>query len=90
MSKGVFLISGICNHQGAHLIKSAFDNDTPFIMLHYFNWPRKHHTPIAAWRTWSKSLRTVCSESKFKLHTPLQQWTFDDNKYIESCKWFLS
>ena len=27
-------------------------------MIHKFNWPRKHHTIIAPWRTWRKAMIT--------------------------------
>ena len=43
MYKGIFFISNICNHQGNHLRKSTSDNETPLILLHGFNGPRKHH-----------------------------------------------
>ena len=51
MSKVIFLIRDICNHQGTHLLKSAVDNDTPFSLIHDINWTRKHHTSIAACKT---------------------------------------
>ena len=44
MSKGVFFISIICNHQGTCILKLAVDNYTTFSLLHDFNWPSKHYT----------------------------------------------
>ena len=61
----------------------ASDTETTFDMIHYFNWPRKRHTTIAACRTCNKAIRTLCNESKVKLRVPLGQWTLDDNKYIK-------
>ena len=90
MSKGIFFISNICNHQDTHILKSAVNNDTPFSLVHDFNWPRKYHKSISAWRMWRKVLRTLCDESKSNLRAPLDQWTLDENKYIASWKWFLS
>ena len=90
MSKGVFFISDICNHQGTHLQQSSTDNVTNFNMIHELNWPRKHHTTTEEYRTWKKSMRALCDESKNKLRIPLGQWILDDNKYITSWQWFLS
>ena len=89
ISKGIFFLSNICNHQGTHLLKSAVDNYTPFSLPHDFNWPSKQHTLIASWRTWSKSIITLCNESKFNLHTQLGQWVLENDNYISSWKWFL-
>ena len=89
MSKGIFFISGICNHQGTHLQQLAADTVTTFNMIHELNWPGKHHTQIAACRMWRKETRTLCDESKDKMGTPLWQCIFDNNKYITSCQWFL-
>ena len=90
MSKGIFFISEICNHQGTHIQKELSDTDTTFNMIHDLNWPRRHHTSISSWRTWRKELRTLCDESRPKMRAPLGQWTLDDNKYITSWKCFLS
>ena len=90
ISKGIFLISDICNNQGTHLKKSATDNVTTCNHIHYFNWPRKKHTPIEVWRKCRKATRTLCDESKYKMLTPLEKWRIDDNKYITSWQWFLS
>ena len=46
MSKGIFFISNIRNHQGTQLQKSATDNVTSLNLIQDFNWPRKHHTNI--------------------------------------------
>ena len=90
MSKEIFFMRDIFNHQGIHLHKSAADTDTTFNLIHDFNWPRRHHTTIAAWSTWKKSIRTSCIESKVNLRAPLGKWTPNDNKYITFWKWFLS
>ena len=47
------------------------DTVTTFSLIHDFNWPRKHHTTIAACRTWNKAMTTLCDELKDKLRTPL-------------------
>ena len=47
MSKGIFFISNIRNHQVTHLKQSEIDTVTGFNMIHDFNYPRKHHTTIA-------------------------------------------
>ena len=44
MSKGIFFIRNIFNHQGTHLQKSAVDTDTTFNFIHDLNCPRKNHT----------------------------------------------
>ena len=75
MSKGIFGISNICNHQGTHLHKSAADTDTDFNMIHDYNWTRRDPTTIAACRTWQKSIRLLHDERKVNLRAPLGQWT---------------
>ena len=79
----------IYTHQGTHLQKSAMDTVTIFNLLHEFNWPRKHQTTIAAWRLWEKSMITLYDESKYKLHTPLGLWRFENNKYMTYWQCFL-
>ena len=90
MSKGIFFISNIRNHQGTQLQKSATDNVTSLNLIQDFNWPRKHHTNILEWNIWKKSMRNLCDKSKENLRTPLGQWCLDDNKYITSRERFLS
>ena len=90
MSKGILFISDICNPQGTHIQKSVAGTDTTFNLIHYFNWHRRHHTTISAWRTCKKSIRALYDESKVKLRAPLGQWTLEDNKCITSWQWFLS
>ena len=51
MSKDIFFISNICNHQVNHLQQSEMDTVTAFNIIHDFIWNRKHHTTIAAQRT---------------------------------------
>ena len=80
MYKGIFFISNICNHQDTHILKSAVNNDTPFSLVHDFNWPRKYHKSISAWRMWRKSLRNPCDESKFNLSSSLGQWRLDNKE----------
>ena len=53
-------------------------------MIHDFNLSRKKYTTTAEWRTWKKSMGTLCDERKNKLQKPLGQWTLGDNKYITS------
>ena len=60
------------------------DTVTNFNLIHDLNWPRKHHTTIAEWRTQKKAMGTLCDESKEKLHTMLEKWSLDDKKYITS------
>ena len=88
--QGYFFISDICNHQGTHIQQSATDTVTTLNLIHDFNWPRKHHTTIAAWKTCKKALRKLCDESKYRLRTLLGKWRLDDNKYMSSWQWFLS
>ena len=40
MSKYIFFISDISNHQGSHLQQSATDRSTNFNLIHDLNWPR--------------------------------------------------
>ena len=71
MSKGIFFISNISNHQGTHFQQSATDIVNNFNMIHEFKWPMKQHTTTAEWRACIKSIRSLCDESKENLHTPL-------------------
>ena len=90
MSKGILFISNISNHQGTHLKQSATDKSNNFNLIYDFNWPRKNHATTAELKTWMKTTKTLCNESKKKLRKPLLQWSLDDNKYITSWRWFLS
>ena len=45
---------------------------------------------MVEWRLYKKEVRTLCDESKINLHSLLEQWTLDDNKYITSWQWFIS
>ena len=64
--------------------------DTKFNVIHDFNFTRKHHTTISACRIGKKANRTLCDESKVKLHVPLGQCTLDNNIYIKTWQWLLS
>ena len=89
VSKGIFFMINICNHQGTHLQKSATYNVTTFSMIHKSNCKGKHHTTIASWRTWKKVMITLCDKNKYNLRPPLGKLIFYDNKFITSCQWFL-
>ena len=90
MSKVIFFISNISNHQGTHLQKPATYKSTHFNMIHNFNWPRKNHATTAEWSMQRKAMRTLWNESKNKLWKLLRQWRIDDKKYIISWQRFLS
>ena len=89
VSKGIFFISDIYNHQSTHLQYSSTDNDLTFNIIHNFNWPRKNHTTIAAWRMWKKSIITIFDESKANLRASMGNFTIDNNKYIKTWQWLL-
>ena len=84
MSKGIFFLINICDHQGTHDQQSETDTDTAFNMIHDFNWTRKHQTTVASWRMWKKAIITLCDEITVKLRSLLVQWTLDNNKYIKT------
>ena len=74
MSKGIFFIINISNHQDTHLQQSETDKVTNFNMIHGFNWPRKNHVTTEERRTWRKPTITLCSESKKKLRKMIGKW----------------
>ena len=76
MSKCVFFVNDICNHQGTHLQQSATDNNTNFNMIHNFNWPRKTQEHYNGGRG-KKAMITLWDKSKMKLRKPLGQWIID-------------
>ena len=89
MTKGIFSISNISNHQGTNINKSVIDNFTNFNMIYDYNWTRKYQTTIAEWKTQKKEMIILCDGSKYKLRTPLGHWRLDDKKYITSRQWVL-
>ena len=52
MSKGVFFISDISSHQGAHLQQSATDKNTNFNLINDFDSPINNHTTTAECKMW--------------------------------------
>ena len=85
MSKGIFFLINICDHQGTHDQQSETDTDTAFNMIHDFNWTRKHQTTVASWRMWKKAIIKLCDENKIHLRAPLGKCTLGDNQYINNC-----
>ena len=42
MSKGIFFISNICNHQRTHIQQPEIDQSNNLNLIHDLNWPRKN------------------------------------------------